>query len=97
MQFKTITKLNPRTTIEMIVDGKDFEDVIRQSEPLLAFDGACGLCGKDNITLKTMTSKDGKYTYTKYVCIDCGATATFGKRQADGTPFLKDWAPKFEG
>lgn len=97
MQFKTTMKLNPRTTVEMVVDGADLEDVVRQSEPLLSFDGKCGMCGADDVTLITMTSKDGKYTYTKYKCNSCGATATFGKRQADGSLFLKQWEPKFQG
>lgn len=97
MQFKTTMKLNPRTTVEIVVEGKDFEDVVRQSEPLLSYSGHCALCNSENVTLKTQTSKDGKYTYTKYACNDCGATATFGKRQADQTPFLKEWEPKFTG
>ncbi len=97
MQLKTTMKLNPRTTIELIAEGKDMEEVVSQSMPLLDFSGVCGLCGSENVTLKVTRSGDGKFTYTKYACIDCGAEQSFGKRQADGGLFLKEWKPRFQG
>jgi predicted RNA-binding Zn-ribbon protein involved in translation (DUF1610 family) len=97
MQFKTTMKLNDRTTIEMQSEAKDLEEAAIQHASLLDFDGKCGLCGKDNITLRSNRSKDGKYTYTKYACNDCGAERPFGRRQDDKTMFMKQWQPKFEG
>jgi DNA-directed RNA polymerase subunit M/transcription elongation factor TFIIS len=97
MQFKTKMKLNPRLDVELVVDAKDLEDAVRQSAVLLGYKGACGMCGADDVTLASQRSKDGKYTYTKYVCNVCGATQTFGKLQDGSGMFLKDWEPKFEG
>lgn len=97
MQLKTTMKLNPRTTIELVAEGKDFEEAVSNSMPLLDFAGVCGLCGTENVTLKVTRSGDGKYTYTKYACNDCGAEQVFGKRQADGGLFLKEWKPKYQG
>lgn len=96
MQFKTSMKLNPRVNIEMVVEAPDLEAAIQESAPLLDFKGLCGLCGSDNIKLNVRKSKDGKYTYTQYTCLDCEATQPFGKLQAGGY-FLKAWQKKFEG
>lgn len=97
MELKTTMRLNPRTTIELIADGKDLEEAISKSMPLLDFGGKCGMCGSEDITLKITRSGDGKFTYTKYVCNDCGGEQAFGKRQADGGLFLKEWKPKYQG
>lgn len=97
MELKTTMRLNPRTTIELIADGKDLEEVVSKSMPLLDFTGKCGLCGGEDITLKVSRSSDGKFTYTKYACNECGAEQGFGKRQADGGLFLKEWKPKYQG
>jgi hypothetical protein len=96
MQFKTVMKLNSRTTVEMNVDAKDLEEAIGHAAPLLDFDGRCGLCASENIKLNTRTSKDKKYTYTQYTCLDCEATRPFGKLQTGGF-FLKPWQKKYEG
>lgn len=96
MQFKTAMKLNDRVNIELVVDAPDLEAAIKEAAPLLDFKGECGICGSKNIKLNTRTSKDGKYTYLMYTCLDCGATQVFGKLQAGGY-FLKEWSPKYEG
>ena len=96
MQFKTIMKLNPRTTVELVVEAADLEEAIQQSAPLLDFKGVCGMCGSENVKLNTRKSKDGKYTYTQYTCNDCEGTLPFGKLQLGGY-FLKTWQPKFTG
>lgn len=94
MQFKTSMKLNHRTNIELVVDASDLEEAITLSAPLLDYTGKCGKCGDDNVKLNTRKSKDGKYTYTQYTCLECGATQPFGKLQAGGY-FLKEWQPKY--
>jgi len=96
MQFKTVMKLNPRTTVELVVEAADLEEAIGASAPLLDYTGQCGMCASENVKLNTRKSKDGKYTYTQYTCLDCGGTLPFGKLQAGGF-FLKQWQPKFTG
>ncbi len=89
-------KLNPRTSVELIVDAPDLEQAIIESAPLLDYEGRCGMCASENVKLNVRKSKDGKYTYTQYTCLDCGATQPFGKLQAGGY-FLKPWQAKFTG
>lgn len=89
-------RLNPRTTVELTVDAKDLEEAITLQAPILDYTGHCGMCNSENVKLNTRKSKDGKYTYTQYTCLDCGGTQPFGKLQAGGF-FLKEWTPKFEG
>lgn len=96
MLFKTTTRLNERTVVEMSIDAKDMEEAIKHSAALLDFKGKCGMCGKSDIKLNTRTSKDKKYTYLQFTCNDCGGVQPIGKLQAGGY-FLKTWQEKFKG
>ena len=97
MKFIVNMKLNDRVDVSAEFDAENLQESIQQATALLDFKGSCGLCSGPNVSLSTMTSKDGEYTYTKYVCADCGATQTWGVRKGNKGYFLKDWEEKFQG
>ena len=89
MQLKVKLQVNKRVSIVATVEDAKIANAIKQVNPLLAFDGKCGVCGLSNIYLNTKTAKG--FDFTEFVCSDCGARASWGQYK-EGGYFLK----KFE-
>lgn len=97
MELKVKMKLNPTTEIEASFEGADFKDAVRAAGVLMDFDGKCGLCDSDNITLQTRVTKEKGFKYTEFTCRACGARRQLGEYK-DGTGyFLKSWEEAFKG
>jgi hypothetical protein len=94
MNFKVKVKLNNNQEIEANFDGADLQDSILQANALLAFDGKCGLCGNNDLTLQTRPVSGGNF-YTEFICRKCKAKAVFGQYKASKTFYLKNWEPGF--
>ncbi len=97
MKLKVKMVLNSKTNIEATFEGADFQDVIRDAGVLLEFDGKCGMCDKEEISLVTRITKEKQYKYTEFLCRECGARQPIGKYQDGSGYFLKSWEEKFVG
>lgn len=98
MKLQVNTKINPRQTILMEIDGK-MDDCLRGANAMLGFKGHCDLCQNTDILLQTKVAKS--YKFIEFVCVKCGAKAQWGQYK-EGGYFLKAWekyeanAPKGE-
>lgn len=103
MQLNVKMNLNSIISLEMIFEGKDLKEAVKNATAFLDFDGKCGMCydeatGKGkNLTLKTRGTKDGGFQYTEFICLDCGARRQLGTFKDGGGYFLKEWEPRWEG
>lgn len=96
MELKVKMRLNTKVELEANFDGADLQDVVRNAGVLLDFDGICGFCQSEDISLVTRVPKGQAYKFTEFYCRRCEARRQFGKYQ-DGTGFfLKPWVEKFE-
>ena len=100
MELKINVKLNSLVTLQVTGEGKNLMEAVRQVNPLLAFNGECGMCKSKDVILQGKTAKT--YSFTEFVCNACGARASWGQYK-EGGYFLKKWekydpnAPKGEG
>ncbi len=97
MKLEVKMKLNPMTEVTAEFEAPDLQDAIRAAGALLDFDGKCGLCDSDNITLQTRITKEKGYKYTEFVCRGCGAKRQMGLYKDGGGFFLKPWEEKYQG
>ena len=95
MELKVKMAVNKTHQIEAIFDGTSIQDAIKAAGCLLDFEGECGNCKSQNITLQTRSSvskKDGKaFKYTEYGCRDCKWVRPWGAYQDGSGFFLKNW------
>jgi hypothetical protein len=97
MELKVKMKLNPKTEIETVFEGANIQDVILAAGCILDFDGACGLCKSENITLQTRVTKEKGFKYTEFVCRDCRAKRQMGEYRDGKGYFLKGWEEGYKG
>ncbi len=96
MEAKVTLKLNERQTVEVSFEGGDLGDVVLKATPLLEFDGECGFCKNQDMTLRTRVAGDaGQYKYTEFICNQCGAKRQMGKHKDGNSYFLKQWEEKY--
>lgn len=83
----TVTKKIGKNTYDFEFEGKNFYDVITESQKLSFNDVfKCGACGDDSLILNARKAQD-KFKYTEIRCLKCSATATFGQKQDDADVF----------
>ena len=90
MKMIVKTQINAIQEITMEAEGNS-EECMRQLGAIVAFDGKCGCCKSGNVSLGFKeVGKQDKYTFTEFICNDCGARAQWGKYKSGGF-FLKGW------
>lgn len=83
----TITRRIGRKAYHFQCEGKNLYEVVKETEKLSFPDvPACGLCGKDNLVLRTRNAQN-KYKYTFIHCQDCKAQLVFGQKKEDADIF----------
>ena len=99
MEIKVTKRINESTQISVKAEGKNLQDVLFQVNPILNAPKHCGLCRKNNISIKSKyVTKDGGYKYTSFVCLDCGGYQQLGQyKTIEGCFFLKDWQEAYKG
>lgn len=87
MKLTVRTKVNNRQEVKAEIEG-DMMTCMSGANALLAYDGKCGKCGSENVSLQYNTAKG--YKFVKYLCNECNARADWGEYK-EGGYFLKDW------
>ena len=95
MELKVKKSLNSKTEIEATFDGFDIQDAVRNASCLLEFDGVCGFCQSEEVSMTTRVTKDKGFKYTEFYCLKCGATRPFGSYRDGSGFFLKPWQEKY--
>lgn len=97
MKLTVRMTLNKLMEITTDFEADDLQDLIRKAGVFLDFEGKCGLCSSELITLKSRRSKEG-HKYTEYTCMKCGARQRWGTLKDGSGNFLKsDWEEKYNG
>jgi len=95
MELKVRMQLNKNTNIEAVFEAADLQDAIRMAGVFLDFDGKCGMCSGEDITLNTRVTDQG-FKFTEYSCRSCGGRRNFGKHKDGESFFLKPWEEKYQ-
>lgn len=82
------TKINARQILTTEIEQPKIETCLLGLNALMAYDGKCGECGSEDVTLQVKRAKG--YTFTEFKCLACGSRAQWGQYK-DGGFFLKSW------
>lgn len=78
MLVRMITKKIGKRTEHFSAQGNNLFELCQEIEKIAFPDVVeCGICKKDNLYLKSYLTKEN-FKYIKIVCMDCGASVTFG-------------------
>jgi hypothetical protein len=83
-----ITKLIGQNNYTFTVEGSNLFELVQESQKLGFGDiDKCGLCGSDQISLRSYITEKDHFEYVKVSCSKCFAQVTFGKSKKDPNTF----------
>lgn len=91
MELKLKIQINPKQTIEATFEGNDIQDAVLAAGCLLDYDGICGFCKSEDISLHTRVTKEKGFKYTEFTCRGCKARRQMGEYRDGKGFFLKAW------
>ena len=97
MELKVTLNVNPKQTIEAKFEGANIQEAVLAAGCILDFEGECGFCKEENISLRTRVTKDKGFKYTEFVCKACGARRQMGEYRDGSGFFLKPWQGAYKG
>lgn len=96
MELTVRKRLNPKTQIDLKVEGQNLEECVFLASAIINAPEVCGKCSSENINIKTRVVKDkekgDRYKYIEYHCNDCHARQPWSLYlNPQGVSYLKDW------